>query len=322
MPWFVILLIVFASFLVLFFAAYAMVVFNAFKMPIAVKARIERIFGIISKSMLITLVSAFFVIPIWTIIAASFTDFKTFARNGYSMWIPKFSIAGYRYVFSNNGILRGLLNSVIFTTLVTIGSLVINTSAAYVLSEKRMPGHALLNRIFVFTMLFSTGMVPIVLVMRQIGMYDKPVALVIPAIINVYNILLIRNYMYSIPSSLKEAARIDGAGHIRVFLKVILPVSVPIIATTGMMAFVLKWNSYMDILYYLSPGEASRKYWTIQYVIMDMLMNLTNSGQDGVISKYVIQSSTIIVTIIPLLVAFPFVQKYFQKGLTLGSTKG
>ena len=171
-------------------------------------------------------------------------------------------------------------------------------------------------------MLFSTGMVPIVLVMRQIGMYDKAVALVIPAIINVYNILLIRNYMYSIPESLKEAARIDGAGHIRVFIKVILPVSVPIIATTGMMAFVLKWNSYMDILYYLSPGEESRQFWTIQYVIMDMLMNLTNTGQNGVISKYVIQSATIIITVIPLMVAFPFVQKYFEKGLTLGSTKG
>ena len=128
--------------------------------------------------------------------------------------------------------------------------------------------------------------------------------------------------MYSIPQSLKEAAQIDGAGYLRTFFKVILPASVPIIATTGLMAFVLKWNSYMDILYYLEPGEANKQLWTIQYVIMDMLMNFEPSNEEfGILNKYVIQSGTIIITMIPLLIAFPFVQKYFEKGLTLGSVK-
>jgi ABC-type glycerol-3-phosphate transport system permease component len=169
-------------------------------------------------------------------------------------------------------------------------------------------------------MLFSTGMVPIVLVIRTIGIYNQFLALVIPGVINVYNILLIRNYLYSIPKSLKEAAIIDGAGQIRIFFKIILPVSLPIVATTAMMAFVLKWNSYLDVLYYLSPDN--KDLWTIQYVIMDMLMNFKTNTEGGVMSKYVVQSATIIITIIPLMCIFPFVQKYFQKGLTLGATKG
>ena len=206
------------------------------------------------------------------------------------------------------------------TILVTVASMFVNTLAAYALSEKDMPGHKFFNGLFVFTMLFSTGMVPIVLVIRTIGLYNQFWALVIPGVINVYNILLIRNYIYSIPKSLKEAAIIDGAGQIRVFFKVILPVSLPIIATTGMMAFVLKWNSYLDVLYYISPDN--KDLWTVQYVIMNMLMDFKTNTEDGVMSKYVVQSATIIITIIPLMCIFPFVQKYFQKGLTLGSVKG
>lgn len=319
---FKIILIVIAALVILFFVSYVLFGFNIFKIPKHINSKIVNMFAKISKIIVIILISLFFILPIWIVIAASFTDSVAFAQNGYSFFIPKFSLTGYQYIFNNKDILRGLLNSVLFTVIVTIASLIVNTLAAYALSEKKMPGNKIFNKIFVFTMLFSTGMVPIVLVMRQIGMYNKVTALIIPAIINVYNILLIRNYMYSIPQSLKEAAQIDGAGYLRTFFKVILPASVPIIATTGLMAFVLKWNSYMDILYYLEPGEANKQLWTIQYVIMDMLMNFEPSNEEfGILNKYVIQSGTIIITMIPLLIAFPFVQKYFEKGLTLGSVK-
>lgn len=320
MTGFAIFLIVFAAVLVLFAASYILVLLNPFKMPLLIKTKIERVFGIISKVLIISLLSLFFLLPLWIVLCASLSDSVSFIKTGYSIFIKEFSLEAYAYVFKDPKILRGLGLSTLVTVLVTVLSMFVNTLAAYALSEKDMPGHKFFNGLFVFTMLFSTGMVPIVLVIDTVGLYNQFWALVIPAVINVYNILLIRNYIYSIPKSLKEAAIIDGAGQIRVFFKVILPVSLPIIATTGMMAFVMKWNSYLDVLYYISPDNES--LWTIQYVIMEMLSGFKTSSGDGVMSKLTVQSATIIITIIPLMCVFPFVQKYFQKGLTLGSVKG
>lgn len=320
MTGFAIFLIVFAAVLVLFAASYILVLLNPFKMPLLIKTKIERVFGIISKVLIISLLSLFFLLPLWIVLCASLSDSVSFIKTGYSIFIKEFSLEAYVYVFKDPKILRGLGLSTLVTVLVTVLSMFVNTLAAYALSEKEMPGHKFFNGLFVFTMLFSTGMVPIVLVIDTIGLYNQFGALVIPAVINVYNILLIRNYIYSIPKSLKEAAIIDGAGQIRVFFKVILPVSLPIIATTGMMAFVMKWNSYLDVLYYISPDNES--LWTIQYVIMEMLSGFKTNAGDGVMSKLTVQSATIIITIIPLMCVFPFVQKYFQKGLTLGSVKG
>jgi putative aldouronate transport system permease protein len=313
-------IIVVATLLVLFAVSYILIIFNPFKMPLNIKGKLIRVFGIIGKVILITLLSLFFIIPIWIVLMASFSDSVSFMKEGYSFFTTHFSIEGYLYVFKDPTIIGGLLLSIGVTLLVTVLSVIVNTLAAYVLSEKDLPCHKFLNGLFVFTMLFSTGMVPIVLVIRTIGIYNQFLALVIPGVINVYNILLIRNYLYSIPKSLKEAAIIDGCGQIRIFFKVILPVSLPIIATTAMMAFVLKWNSYLDVMYYISPDNESLR--TIQYVIMQMLSDFESSTGDGVISKYVVQSATIIVTMIPLMCVFPFVQKYFEKGLTLGSVKG
>ena len=320
MTGFGIFLIVFAAILVLFAISYILVMINPFKMPIVLKTKIERVFALITRILIISLLSLFFILPLWIVLCASLSDSVSFIKTGYSVFIQSFSLEGYVYIFKDPQILKGLGLSTLVTILVTVASMFVNTLAAYALSEKDMPGHKFFNGLFVFTMLFSTGMVPIVLVIRTIGLYNQFWALVIPGVINVYNILLIRNYIYSIPKSLKEAAIIDGAGQIRVFFKVILPVSLPIIATTGMMAFVLKWNSYLDVLYYISPDN--KDLWTVQYVIMNMLMDFKTNTEGGVMSKYVVQSATIIITIIPLMCVFPFVQKYFQKGLTLGSVKG
>lgn len=314
-------IIILAIVLVVFVIAYVLILFNPFKIPIQIKARLEKIFGMIGKTVLIIVLSLFFILPLWIVIAASFTDSIEFIKSGYSVYIPKFSLDAYAYVFKNEKILKGLLNSVLVTAIVTVLSSIVNTLAAYALSIKEMPGNKLLNGIFVFTMLFAAGMVPTVLVIRMLGIYDTFWALIIPPVINVYNILLMRNYMTTIPKSLKEACVIDGGGHIRVFFEVVLPMSVPIIATTTMMSFVLKWNSYMDILYYVAPSHT--ELWTIQYVIMDLLSNMGAMGEDEtIISKYVVQSATIVTTMLPLICIFPFLQRYFTKGLTSGAVKG
>ena len=225
-------LIVFAAILVAFAISYILVMINPFKMPIVIKTKIERVFSIITRVLIIGLLSLFFVLPLWIVLCASLSDSVSFIKEGYSIFIKEFSLEGYVYVFKDPRILKGLGLSALVTILVTVLSVLVNTFAAYALSEKEMPGHKFFNGLFVFTMLFSTGMVPIVLVIRTIGLYNQFWALVFPAVINVYNILLIRNYIYSIPKSLKEAAIIDGAGQIRIFFKIILPQALKVFAPT------------------------------------------------------------------------------------------
>ena len=281
----------------------------------------KKILPLVLKMIAIAIFSVFFIAPLWLVVMASFTDSITFIKNGYSFWAGKFSLKAYAYVFKDPLVLRGLLNSAIVTVLVTLFSTIVNTAAAYALHEKNMPGHKLLNTLFVFTMFFNTGMIPIVLVIRTLGLWNTFWVLVIPPVINVYNILLIRNYLYGIPASLKEAPLIDGANQIQIFAKIMVPVSTPIIATTALMAFVLKWNSYMDILYYVDSRNTD--LWTIQYVVQDMLNELRSSPDElGVMSKSVVQSATIVITILPLMAMFPLLQKYFVNGMTLGAVKG
>ena len=145
----------------------------------------------IAKIIAVVLFSAFFIIPLWLVIIASLTDSVVFIQNGYSFWASALSIKAYSYVFGNPLVIQGIINSVLATVSVTVLSVLINTAAAYVLHEKRMPGHTFLNTMFVFTMFFNTGMIPIVLVIRELGLYNTVWALVVPAVINVYNILLI-----------------------------------------------------------------------------------------------------------------------------------
>ena len=275
---------------------------------------------IIGKNVAIIIFSIFFVVPLWLVIMASITDSVTFIQNGYSLWAGKFSLKAFAYVFKNEFVLKGLLNSVYATVSVTVLSIVVNTSAAYVLHIKDMPGHKILNTVFVFTMFFNTGMIPIVLVIRELGLWNKAAVLVIPAVINVYNMLLIRNYFYSVPTSLKEAPMIDGANQLQIFAQIMVPVSTPIIATTALMAFVTKWNSYMDVLYYVDNTNTS--LWTIQFVVQKMLEDFSGFSDGSLMSKGVVQSATIIITIFPLMVLFPFLQKYFVDGMTIGAVKG
>ncbi len=284
-------------------------------------AKTKRTVQISLKSVAIVIFSAFFVLPLWLVITAAFTDSLTFIKNGYTFFPKKFSFDAFKFVFKNPLVVRGLLNSVIVTVIVTVLSTIVNTAAAYALHEKRMPGHTLLNTLFVFTMFFNTGMIPIVLVIRELGMWNTFWVLVIPPVINVYNILLIRNYLYGVPASLKEAPMIDGANQVQIFAQIMVPVSTPIIATTALMAFVLKWNSYMDILYYVA--RENEKLWTIQFVVQEMLSNANFfSEEDGIMSKAVLQSATIIITILPLMLMYPLLQKYFVNGMTIGAVKG
>ena len=275
---------------------------------------------LIFKAVVLFLSAIFFLVPLWLILTSSFTEEFAFIKEGYSLGIGQFSLDAYAFLFQNELFLSSLGNSVLVSGTYLILSLIINTMTAYVLSEKKLPGHKWLNLLFVFSLYFSAGMIPLYLVIKNVGLYDSIWALILPGSMSVYNVLLIRNYFYGISPSLKEAAAIDGATPIQILWHIILPVSKPIIITTGLMSLVIKWNSWMDVLLYLDAS--SKDKWTLQYVVRQVLTQFSNFNADPGAPSNTVKSAAIVLTVLPMLILFPFFQKYFQNGIASGSVKG
>ncbi len=273
-----------------------------------------------AKAVIMLVLSLFFIIPLWLVLTGSFTEEFTFIRNGYSLGIEKFSLDAYSYVLGNEYVLRAMLNSLLVSAATVALAVCVNTLTAYVLAEKDLPGHRFLNFFFVFTMFFNAGMIPTFLVIKGIGLYDSLLALILPGALMVYNILLIRSYLYSVSSALKEAALIDGATSVQVLMKVMIPLSTPIIITTGLISLVIKWNSWFDVLIYLDAQ--SKHLWTLQYVVRQILTEFASFSTDVSAPSNTVKNAIIIVTILPLLLPFPFFQKYFANGIAFGGVKG
>lgn len=272
------------------------------------------------KAVVLALTAVFFLVPLWLILTGSFTEEFTFIKNGYSLGIGQFSLDAYAFLFNNELFLSSFRNSIIVSGSYLILSLIISTMTAYVLSEKKLPGHNWLNFLFVFSLYFNAGMIPLYLVIKNVGLYDSMWAMILPGSLSVYNVLLIRNYFYGISPSLKEAASIDGASPMQILWHIILPISKPILITTGLMSLVIKWNSWMDVLLYLDAS--SKDKWTLQYVVRQVLTQFSNFNADPGAPSNTVKSAAIVLTVLPMLILFPFFQKYFQNGIASGSVKG
>lgn len=276
--------------------------------------------SIASKALICTVLGAFFLVPLWVVLTGSFTDEISFIKTGYSFFIPKFSLDAYRFVLSDANVLRSLGNSLLVCVSFVLLSLVVNTMTAFVLAEPDLPGSRFLNLFFVFTMFFSAGIVPTYLVVQGIGLYNSLLALILPGILSVYNVLLIRSYFYGISPSLKEAAYIDGATYTQTLIKVVLPVSTPILITTGLISLVAKWNSWIDVLLYLDANAKDK--WTLQYLVRQILTQFSSFSVDENAPTNTVKNAIVVITVMPLLIPFPFFQKYFANGITIGAVKG
>lgn len=272
------------------------------------------------KAVVFALTAVFFLVPLWLILTGSFTEEFTFIKNGYSLGIGQFSLDAYTFLFNNELFLSSFRNSIIVSGSYLILSLIINTMTAYVLSEKKLPGHKWLNFLFVFSLYFNAGMIPLYLVIKNVGLYDSMWAMILPGSLSVYNVLLIRNYFYGISPSLKESASIDGASPMQILWHIIMPISKPILITTGLMSLVIKWNSWMDVLLYLDAS--SKEKWTLQYVVRQVLTQFSNFNADPGAPSNTVKSAAIVLTVLPMLILFPVFQKYFQNGIASGSVKG
>lgn len=279
----------------------------------AVKRRKKiKIFPIVNYFLFI-LIGLLILVPLWKVIVDSL-DAKTVAS--LRLLPYEFSIAGYKRILTYNNLYVPLLNSVITTLLGTLLGLVLSTLGGYVLIQFEMPGRNFFAYFLLFTMVFSGGMIPEFLVYKQLGLVNNLMAIVIKHGINVYNLVLMRNFFEGIPQGLFEAARIDGCSPMGIFFKIVLPLSKAALASIGLMFAVGSWNDYTAAnIYIMTP-----KYYTFQ----QQLKNMINTGDlppATDINSSTLANAAIMVAIIPFMILYPFLQKYFVKGVNIGAVK-
>lgn len=273
------------------------------------------------------------ILPIILIIVASFTDETTLLANGYRFFPQKYGLEAYVYLLKQSVMmLRAYKISILVTVIGTLASLVLSTTFAYPLSRKDFKYRNIFSFLVFFTMLFSGGIVPSYMMWTKFfHIKDTIWALIIPSyLMNAFNILLIRNYYSNnIPDALVEAARIDGASEFLTFRRVIVPLSVPVIATVGLFTGLAYWNDWINGLYYINdPGLYSiqnlliRLMNNIQYLNSGAAAGIVSGGTTGALPSTSARMAIAVVGVIPVVAAYPFLQKYLIRGTVIGAVKG
>ncbi|MCI8412501.1 MAG: carbohydrate ABC transporter permease [Clostridia bacterium] len=274
---------------------------------------------------IIALLCVIFLLPFWMVVISSFTANSAIQMNGYQIIPEKLSLEGYKYVFSASEInfVRAIGNSLFVSLMGCLITVILTLFTAYVLSKKQLVGYKFINAFYLVTMFFAGGMIPLFLVVRAVGLYDSIWALIIPGAFNLYYVILVRSYFFSLPDALEEAAVLDGANDFQILVKVFLPISVPMVLTIAFFCFVDKWNGWIDALLYLSPQNT--KTWPLQFVLKNMLedMSILGSSASGTVTPVLTAKSVgVVIAILPLMVIFPIIQRYFVNGITIGAVKG
>lgn len=267
------------------------------------------------------------VFPMIYIVLASFIDPVTLQNNGLTFDFSKWTLTAYERVMSNEQIWVGFRNALIYSLSFTILSVTITLLAAYPMSRPDFKGKKFFNVIFIITMFFGGGLIPTYLLISQIGWLDNPLAILVPPAFNVWNMIIARTYYQGIPRELQEAADIDGASEVDFFFKILLPVCSPIIATVAMWQFVGMWNSYFDAMIYLRSANLQPLQLVLRSILIQnqpepgMVADMQSTAERAQLAE-LLKYATIIISSIPLLVMYPFFQKYFYSGIMAGAVKG
>lgn len=268
------------------------------------------------------------ILPILYITASSLSSPKAVTAGRVWLWPVDFSLEGYKAVFHNSKIFTGYKNTIIYTSLGTFINVALTLMAAYPISRKDMPGHNLVAFLFTFTMIFSGGLIPTYLLNMNLGLLNTRWVMILPSAIGVWNLMLAKNYFeQSISSQLREAAQIDGCDDIRYLTRIALPLSKPIIAVLILFYAVQHWNAFFDAFIYLSDASLM----PLQVVLRDILLAnqidpssiidaTSMAAQEGLAD--LLKYSIIIVASLPIWCLYPFIQKYFVKGVMVGAIKG
>ena len=262
------------------------------------------------------------------VVVNSFVSAAEVARRGqFILWPEEFDFSAYNMLFNSDRIYSGYANTLFVTIVGTALSMIMTISLAYPLSKKDLRGrNAILGMVF-FTMLFNAGTIPNFLLVKEIGLLDTRWALVLPYICNTWNMLIMRNFFYAIPDSLEEAAYLDGANQMQVIIKIILPLSLPSIATISMFYAVSFWNAWFPGVMYVT----NKSLQPVQNIMRSIIVAASGQMEDlGIMiddievmpTSNTIKCAAIVITTLPILCVYPFIQKYFVKGVMVGSVKG
>lgn len=268
--------------------------------------------------------------PFWNTVAVSFNDAQDTLRGGINLFPRVFSTFSYETVFKNKLMGNAAVNSVARTAISTVLCVFISALIAYVLSRKELIGRKFITGYFLVTMYVGAGLIPGYFLIKDLGLLNTFAVYVVPGLVSVYNVIVIKSFMQQLPESLSEAAMVDGAGYFRCFWQIILPCCKPVLATIALWCAVGAWNTWFDTFLYCSSKESLT---TLQYEMMKMLTSTMQSGKDtsaifgseaqnaNTVTPASIQAAVTIVASVPILVVYPFLQKYFVKGVTLGAVK-
>lgn len=282
-------------------------------------------FDVINYSLLF-IVAMIMIYPILNVIAISFSDNSAYLKNPMRIWPGNFNLDAFKYVFSNRLILSSYKNTVIITLVGTAIDLLLVTLTAYPLSKKHLKGKKIFMNLIIFTMLFNGGLIPNFYLVRGLGLLDSLWSLILPSLLAAFDIILLKSFLENLPESLEEAARIDGAGELRVLFNIAIPLSKPILATLALFVSVRYWNSFFNaVIYIRTPAK-----WTLQLVLREVVMAsdvqfLATGGNLAEIKDLPpnnLKYATLLVVILPILCVYPFLQKYFVKGVMVGAVKG
>ena len=268
------------------------------------------------------------ILPCINIVALSFNDGKDAAKGGIYFWTRMFTLDNYKEVFSQGKMMKAYMITISRTVIGTAASLIVTTLAAYTLKEKELPGRKIITMLITFTMLFSGGMIPTYIQYNKLGLVDHFWVYIVPGLVSVTYLLMVRTSFESIPDSLEESAKLDGCGYFGTFLRIVLPLSKPVIAVVGLYTAVNHWNDWFSGAFYMRTSDL----WPVQTVLQQMLSKamamkeVTTVGQAiaqnaNAVTSDSLKMAAVVITTVPILCVYPFVQQYFTKGAMIGAVK-
>lgn len=269
-------------------------------------------------------------VPCINVLALSFNDGADAAKGGIYFWPRMFTLNNYKEVFADGKIMRAYSITIARTAIGTFLSLLVTTLAAFALKEEELPGRTIITMLITFTMLFSGGMIPTYIQFKNLHLLNSFWVYVIPSMVSVTNLLMVRTFFSGIPDSLEESARLDGCGFFKTYTLIVMPLSKPVLAVVGLYTAVGHWNDWFSGAFYMR----SSKLWPVQTVLQQMLSRAMASAQEvttasqaiaqanSAVTSDSLKMAAVIITTVPILCVYPFVQKYFAKGAMIGAVKG
>jgi putative aldouronate transport system permease protein len=282
-----------------------------------------KMFNIINY-VLLTIIGLITVLPFVHVVAGSFTTSAEMAAKSFVLIPTDWSIEAYKFIFSTSTIFRAMAVSIGTTAAGTALSMLVTALMAYGLSRRDLDGRKFIMFLVVFTMLFSGGLIPTFLVVKELGLIDSYAALILPATISAFNMIILKNFFQNIPEGLEESAKIDGCTDWGILFRIVLPLSMPAIATISLFYAVTYWNTYLNAILYLNDSAK----WPIQVLLRQIVVLASGMDHSSALDNTTpppeqsIKMAVIVVATLPILMVYPFLQKHFAKGAMIGSIKG